>query len=422
MKKLLTVFQFELMNFLKAKSFIISTILIAVLLGAGTFAPRIIDMSSILGTESKKTDDKKDDTSDKEDESVEKTKLAFYDASGYFEDAQMLEAAFEDSKLVKMDSEKEVKKAVEDENVEAGFSIIDDLAYHYYVVNNDMSDANTMVLDSVLSVLHKQIYCQSQGIDFAKFAENYEAPVKGEVTVLGKDMLSNFWYCYALVIIIFMIIIMYGVMVATSVTSEKSNRAIEVLVTSTNSTCLLFGKVFAAAVAAFTQVGVIMASALIGYSINRDAWGNKLDMIFDIPASVLITFAVFGIGGFLFYAFLYGAMGALVSKTEDVQKSAGSLQMIIMIVYFAVLFQLENVDGTIMKVCSFLPISSYSAMFVRIGMGKVEIYEVIISAVILYGSIVFTGWVGAKIYRMGTLRYGNPIKLTNALKNLKNSD
>ena len=142
----------------------------------------------------------------------------------------------------------------------------------------------------------------------------------------------------------------------------------------------------------------------------------------DIPANVLVTFAVIGIGGFLIYAFLYGAMGALVSKTEDIQKSAGSLQMIIMVVYFAVLFQLQNVDGMIMKVCSFLPISSYSAMFVRIGMGKVETYEVIISAVILYASIIFTGWIGAKIYRMGTLRYGNPIKLRNALKGLKDAE
>ena len=285
-----------------------------------------------------------------------------------------------------------------------------------------MSDENTYILDSVLATIHKQVYCESQGIDYASFAENYEATVNGEVTVLGKDMLSNFWYCYGLVIIIFMIIIFYGVMIATSVTSEKSNRAIEVLVTSTNSTCLLFGKVFAAAVAAFIQVGAIMASALIGYSVNHDAWGNKLDMFLDIPANVLVTFAVFGIGGFLFYAFLYGAMGALVSKTEDIQKSAGSLQMIIMVVYFAVLFQLQNVDGMIMKVCSFLPISSYSAMFVRIGMGKVETYEVVISAVILYASIVFTGWIGAKIYRMGTLRYGNPIKLRNALKGLKDAE
>lgn len=419
MKSFLTVFEFELMNFVKAKSFIISTVIIAVLIGAATFAPRVIDMSDFIGTES----DEKDNEDNKDNaEEAEKTKLAVYDASGYFSDATILESAFTDAELITKASEKEVEKAVKDEEVEAGFCIIDDLNYKYYVVNSDMSDENTYIMESVLSTVHKQVYCESQGIDFASFVENYEAPVNGDIEVLGKDMISNFWYCYALVIVIFMIIILYGVMIATAVTSEKSNRAIEVLVTSTNSTCLLFGKVFAGAVAAFVQVGVIMASALIGYNVNRQAWGNKLDMILDIPANVLITFAVFGVGGFLFYAFLYGALGALVSKTEDIQKSAGSLQMIIMVVYFAVLFQLQNVDGMVMKVCSFLPISSYSAMFVRIGMGKVETYEVIISAIILYVSIAFAGWIGAKIYRMGTLRYGNPIKLSNALKGLKDAE
>ena len=129
---------------------------------------------------------------------------------------------------------------------------------------------------------------------------------------------------------------------------------------------------------------------------------------------------MFGIGGFLFYAFLYGALGALVSKTEDVNKSIGSLQMLVMIVYFVVLFSLDNVDGTLMKVCSFLPVSSYSAMFVRIAMGNVEVWEIAVSFVILVVSTIGVGWLASKIYRMGTLRYGNPISIKNALKNLKN--
>lgn len=416
MKSFFTVFEFELMNFVKAKSFIISTIIIALLLGLGTFAPRVIDLSDTLGTESTKEEEKTDD------EEKELDKIAYFDASGYVSDESILESVFTDTELVRKDSEKAVKEAVEAEEVESGFCIIDDLNYHYYVINNDMTDGSTYLLDALLGTIHKQVYCESQGIDYATFAENYEAEVNGEINILGKDMGSNFWYCYALVIVIFMIIIMYGVMIATAVTSEKSNRAIEVLVTSTNSTCLLFGKVFAGAAAALIQVGIIMASALVGYNINHEAWGDKLDMLLDIPANVLVTFAVFGIGGFLFYAFLYGAMGALVSKTEDVQKSAGPLQMIIMVVYFVVLMQLYNVDGIAMKVCSYLPISSYSAMFVRIAMGKVEMYEVIISAIILYASTAFVGYIGAKLYRMGTLRYGNPIKLSNALKSLKESE
>ena len=167
------------------------------------------------------------------------------------------------------------------------------------------------------------------------------------------------------------------------------------------------------------QLGLILAAVLGGYGMNHTFWGDALDMVLDIPGEVLAAFAVFGIGGFLFYAFLYGAMGALVSKTEDINKTAGTLQMAIMFVYFVVLFQLQNPDGIVMKVCSFLPFSSYSAMFVRIGMGTVAMWEIVVSAVILFASIFGVGWLAAKIYRMGTLRYGNPIKLSTALKNIK---
>ena len=197
----------------------------------------------------------------------------------------------------------------------------------------------------------------------AEIENAFNPVINSETTVLGKDMMSNYWYCYALIIIVFMVIILYGVMVATSVTQEKSNRTIELLVTSADTNSLFFGKVLAGTSAALLQVGIIFAVILGSYKINRDSWGGLFDKIFNIPSDVLITFAFFGLGGLLFYVFIYGAMGALVSKTEDINKSAGSVQFVIMIVYFIGLSQLNNVDGILMKVLSFLPISSYSAMF-----------------------------------------------------------
>ena len=141
--------------------------------------------------------------------------------------------------------------------------------------------------------------------------------------------------------------------------------------------------------------------------------------VLNIPSDVLIAFAVFGLGGFLFYAFMYGALGALVSKIEDLNKSAGTAQMIVMIVYFVVLMNLTNVDGLVIKICSYLPISSYSAMFARVAMGDVATWEVVISAIILYISVIGMGVLGGKIFRNSTLRYGHPIKLSGAVKELR---
>ena len=422
MKKFLTVYEFELTSYLKNKSFVVTTIVLAVLLFGVMFLPRVFDISDMLGIESTKTEDVSGEDTNAEDTGDEEaaTGLGLVDEQGVFADVTVLEQAFgKDVTFQVMKNEKELKKAVEQEDVAAGFDVKDDLHYEYYVLNREMFDENQAIFEEVLSMMHQQRFCEEQGIDYASFMAEYNAPVDCTEQILGKDAEDNYWYCYALVIVIFMMIILYGVMVATSVTVEKSNRSIEVLVTSIDAKYLLFGKVFAGATAAIVQLGLILAAVLGGYGMNHTFWGDALDMVLDIPGEVLAAFAVFGIGGFLFYAFLYGAMGALVSKTEDINKTAGTLQMAIMLVYFAVLFQLQNPDGIVMKVCSFLPFSSYSAMFVRIGMGTVAVWEIVVSAVILFASIFGVGWLAAKIYRMGTLRYGNPIKLSTALKNIK---
>ena len=422
MKKFLTVYEFELMSYLKNKSFVVTTIVLAVLLFGVMFLPRVFDISDMLGIESTKTEDVSgEDTNAEDTGDVEAaTGLGLVDEQGVFADVTVLEQAFGKGVTFQvMKNEKELKRAVEQEDVAAGFDVKDDLHYEYYVLNREMFDENQAIFEEVLSMMHQQRFCEEQGIDYASFMAEYNAPVDCTEQILGKDAEDNYWYCYALVIVIFMMIILYGVMVATSVTVEKSNRSIEVLVTSIDAKYLLFGKVFAGATAAIVQLGLILAAVLGGYGMNHTFWGDALDMVLDIPGEVLAAFAVFGIGGFLFYAFLYGAMGALVSKTEDINKTAGTLQMAIMLVYFAVLFQLQNPDGIVMKVCSFLPFSSYSAMFVRIGMGTVAVWEIVVSAVILFASIFGVGWLAAKIYRMGTLRYGNPIKLSTALKNIK---
>jgi ABC-2 type transport system permease protein len=393
-----------------------------VLLFAGSFLPAVIDLSSFTGVETKSLIGS--DDSDDEDEGGSEDKgdvYLFYDESGTFDSGKMFEEVF-DGEFTKVDSVKTMKKKIEDSEAKGGFYIKDDLHFEYYVLNSEMDDANSAIFSEIMTNVHKQKYLAEHGFDLEEFTKGYEAQSEGDVIILGKDASENFWYCYALVIAIFMLIILYGVMIATAVTSEKSNRSIEVLVTSIDAKYLLFGKVFAGTLAVVAQVGAIMIAALSGYAINHDAWGNKLDPFLNIPSDVLVGFAVFGIGGFILYAFIYGAVGALVSKTEDINKVAGTVQMIIMIVYFVVLINLSQPDGIIIKVFSFLPISSYSAMFVRIAMGSVSVTELVISAVILYASIILTGWIAAKIYRMGTLRYGNPIKLRNALKLINQKD
>lgn len=412
MKKFGVIFQYELMNYIKNKSYVITTVIIALVAGIIMFVPNFIDIGSVTG-------ENKNDVSDENSGADSDSTILVYDKSGMVTDISFIQNFYHDDAIKKASGENELVDKVKADEVSAGFVVNSLTDYDYYVYNQSMTDDNQVVFTQVMTVLNQMVYCQKNGIDYASLIQAFNPQIDCHENILGKDMGSNYWYCYGLVMIIFMIIIMYGSMVATSVTQEKSNRTMEVLVTSVDTNLLFFAKVLAGAVAALIQSAVMLGTVLISYKINQDKWGGMLNMVLDIPANVLVVFALFGIGGFLFYTFIYGAMGALVSKTEDINKSAGGVQMVIMIVYFITLASLTNVDGIMIKVTSFLPVSSYSAMFARVAMGSVNTWEIVVSFIILVASIVVVGIIGAKIYRMGTLRYGNPIKLSNAFKSIK---
>lgn len=417
MRKFGIVLKYELKEYFSSKGFMVLTFVIAFLGAALLFLPRFIDMSDFTGVQ---VVGEKEEPEEVTEEDM--TKFAYIDLTenGVLQE-ELLQQMIPDVSWHKMNSLEELKQSVEEE-CDAGFAVTGPTEYDYYVFNKSMMDSNTAMFDEVMKQMYRLNYCAENGLDLAEITEMYNVPITVNEQIMNKDSGSNYWYCYVLVIIVFMLIVYYGQMIAVSVTNEKSNRAIEVLVTSTTPNSLLFGKVIAGAIGGLFQMGFILGAVLISYSVNREQWGGMLDVFLHVPAEVLLAFAFFGLGGYLFYAFLYGAMGALVSKTEDISKTVSGLMMVIMVVYFFSLMQLTNIDGTIIKVLSFLPVSSYSTMFARIAMGTVASWEIIVSFLILVASIFGAGVLGAKIYRMGTLRYGNPISLTKALKDLKKSE
>lgn len=409
MKQFKTILKFELDNYFKSKSYIISTIIICILAAGIMFAPRIKDAFKSGSSSS---------SSSNEENIEDLTKYAIYDATGIAEE-ESLKDMFADIHFVFCDSADQVKEMVKSEEAKKGFIVNSLTSFDYVVFNNSMMDQTGYDFKEYMALLNKMDYCRENNLNIDEFLAMEYREIEMNEEILGKDSASNYWYCYALVIIIFMLIVMYGMTIASSVTNEKSNRSIEILVTSTSSTAILFGKVIAGAIATIFQVGLIGGSLIGSYQFNKAYWSSTFQAIFDIPSNVLVTFAIFGIGGFLVYAFMYGALGALVSKIEDLNKTAGTAQMIVTLVYVVSLINLMNVDGVIIKVLSFLPISSYSAMFARVAMGNVAVWEVIVSAVILYATVILVGIIGGKIFRSSTLRYGNPIKLSNALKGMK---
>lgn len=407
MRNIKNVLKFELGNFFGSKSYMISTIILALLCVIIMFVPRIKE--SITGDDTEDSDEIDED---------DMTTYALYDETQNLDTDSLAAFYPSDVKWEICDSKKEVEELVSSEEAEQGYVVHSMTSYDIYIFNKGMYD-DSSAFNEYMTMENKMAYCEANDINFEELMALDYMEFDCNENILGKDSTDNYWYCYVLVILIFMIIIMYGTTIATGVANEKGNRSIEIMVTTTSPNSILFGKVFAGAIAALFQVGIIAFALLFSYQLNEEYWGEAGRLFLNIPGDVLAAFAVFGLGGFLIYAFMYGALGALVSKVEDLNKSAGTAQMLVMIVYFIVLLQLTNVDGVLMKVCSFLPISSYSAMFARIAMGRVAAWEIVVSAVILYLSVIGMGIIGGKIFRNSTLRMGNPIKISTALKELK---
>lgn len=417
MKQFFNILSFELSNYFKNKGYMITTILFSIILVIGLSLPSFFDMSKLI-PQLAPISSEDPSSSVTPDEVIDENKANYVivDNNNILPDLNTLETAFTNSSWTKVNTTAEAENIIKAGDAEAGFILESLNKYSYLVDNSGFTDTNQMIFENLLSSLNQQTYAIEHNLDINDLQSVIYPSFESDVTILGKDSANNFFYVYIFIFAMYMMILLYGQLIAVSVTSEKSNRAIEVLVTSASSNSLIFGKVIAAALASFLQVGIILASGMITYSLNSKAWNGILDGVFKVPSNILLTFILFGAIGYLFYSFIFGALGSLVSKTEDISSSIGPITMIFVIVFFISMFGLTNSDSLLIKIASFIPFSSSMTMLIRVAMGTVSNLEIIISFIILLISTILTALGAAKIYRLGTLIYGNPIKLRNALK------
>jgi ABC-2 type transport system permease protein len=247
--------------------------------------------------------------------------------------------------------------------------------------------------------------------------------VAGEIkTVGGGDAQQNYWLAYIMLYMLFMMIMLYGQFIINSVISEKSSKMMELLVTSASPIQLMAGKVFGVGFAAFTQFGAIVASFAISYAVNYSSWKDKISGFeetvsqLNISAGLLVFFVLFFVLGYFQYAFISAAMGSTASRVEDAG-SVGVIPQLLAIASFIIsLVSMQFVDAGAVKVLSFIPLFSPWIMFSRLCLASASFGEAAVAAAILFASMVFFGWLAAKIYRVGVMMYGKPLKLGAVLK------
>ncbi|MBE6543281.1 MAG: ABC transporter permease [Ruminococcaceae bacterium] len=406
MKQFSKIFKFEFKNYLTNKVFVGVTLVFMVLIIGVMFFPRISDAIGSGG----------------DAPSGELPTMLIADKNG--NEALIYEsfaAAFTDYKVqsvgydIDFIKEKIISGEVQCAIVTDGFT-----SFTYYVNNLSMYDVNTAIASEVMQNLYRVNSMIGGGLSPEDASGILSYQISSTTETLGVDQMQNYFYTYVMIMALYMVIILYGQMVATNVATEKSSRAMELLVTSAKPVSMMFGKVLSSCLAGFLQLVAIFGTAFISFNLNRSYWESEemIGAIFDIPPELLVYMLIFFVLGFLIYAFLYGAIGSTASKLEDINTSVMPVTLVYIAAFMIVLFSItdNNVDSTLMKASSFIPFTSPMAMFARIAMSTVPTHEIVISIALLALSVVGVGYVSAKIYRTGVLLYGTPPKLGTIIK------
>lgn len=408
MKQFGKILKFELLGYLKNKVFVGITIFLVVTIFIVMFIPNIIELL--------KTDEGGDDPS------VDAPVMLIHSDSAELSSVikEYFDRAFEGYKVEIAEGDVQgVKDRIVSGTAECAFVMDGAAKYTYYVNNLSMYDANMSIANTVLQEVYRVTAMIQSGISPEEAAEIISVTIDSNTETLGKDQMQNFLYTYIMIFALYTVILLYGQMVATNVATEKSSRAMELLITSANPTSMMFGKVIASCLAGFSQLVVVFGTAMILYNVNKASFSNPIiSSIFNIPVELFVYLILFFILGFLIYAFLYGAVGSTASKLEDINTSVMPITFLFLIAFMVVMFSMTggSLDSPLMVICSYIPFTSPMAMFTRICMSTVAWYEIAISIAVLVVSTVLTGVLSAKIYRVGVLLYGTPPKLGKIIK------
>lgn len=220
--------------------------------------------------------------------------------------------------------------------------------------------------------------------------------------------------------LLYMIIIIYGQMVLTSVVEEKASRVIDVMVTSATPFQLMMGKILGIAAVAVTQIAiwavlVISASKfLLPALMPADAAASGDAMLSAVLGTIgdagylamIFTYMLlFILGGFLLYASLYAASGSAVDSVQDGQQFNSIIMMPIIISIIVMMSVFNDPNSPLAVWSSMIPFTSPIVMMARIPFG-IPTWEIILSLILLYATFLLTTWLAAKIFRVGIFMHG----------------
>ena len=437
MSKTLLIIQREFITRVRKKSFIVMT-----LLGPLLFAALIVGSSMIIGV---------DDT---------KHHILIVDELGFFLEEEVLKyqmAGIERPRFRNDDRTSfEFRKGVVDPTVELKSELYTDVIELKEIGYTD-GKVSLFSLNSPGITIQNRIKVDLEdALEMMRVKNNnipvetfksIRQPVDLSIVKPGDNGLEEINSIRSIVgfvfaLIIFFFIFFYGVQVMRAVMEEKTNRIVEVIISSVKPFQLMMGKIVGLGLVGLTQfivwAGLTSALSMVGVGAlhtellqqqKEAAWMNQgagsalrseadldlqkqqemIDMLSQIPwAQLIVTFGIYFVLGYMLYGALFAAIGAAVDNETDTQQFMLPVTLPLTISYLFGARMVENPDGIVGQILAFFPLTSPVIMMIKSATG-VEWYFTVISIAILVATIWFTVWFAGRIYRVGILMYGKKI-------------
>ncbi|WP_071396043.1 ABC transporter permease [Bacillus tuaregi] len=393
---------------LKTKSFIITTLITALILVALTNMTNIIDLFN-KGNENQKIAviDETGELFSLVEAQLQvvndELRLEAYSESEKSAENDVEEGEYKGLLILKLD-ESQLPSAVYKSLSVADYGIPAD-------IQNSLQQIKAQMAAAQLQLTPEQLAKLSEPVTFDRVALKENAKTQEELSQ-ARGLV------YVILFVIYFAVIMYANMIAMEVATEKSSRVMEILISSVSPIKQMFGKILGIALLSLTQMAVLLA---VGYYFIKQNLQSLQGGFFEflgfqnIPLSTIIYALVFFLLGYFLYATLAAFLGSLVSRIEDVQQMITPMTFIIAAGFMIAMFGLNQPDTTFITITSYIPFFTPMLMFMRVGMLEIPIWEPMIGMVILLVSIILLAVFGARVYKGGVLMYGK----SNSFKDIK---
>ena len=406
MRDIFTVMKFTINDMIKRKSFIISTLIILILIVIGFNVPNLIKKFNGDNTGNKLL--------------IIDSKNVF---EGTLENLKQMDLGYEFEVTNEDLKYEDVKQKIEDKEIKEAIIINSEnekIKISYIVENTTMMNEIPEGCINALTSIYSSLKISKLGLteeQLQSITPNFEFDLK---QTEEKSANGNVFAMMMMSIVLFYAIYFCAYQESSSITTEKTSKIIETLVTSTSPKTIVLGKTIGIGTVGLAQMILIVAIALISAKtfLEPGLLDSILDMSNITPYLGIMT-AIYFILGYLAYALLYALTGSTVSKPEDIQSANSPVAILAVIGFYLSYFTMMNPTSKLNVFASLFPISSPFCMPFRIMMGLANTTDVIMSIAILIATIIAIANIAIKIYSNAILNYGTKMGIKDIIKMYK---